>query len=239
MPVEANPGTICTGDALVTPLVRYEFFASPNLWVLDAVYGFFSDYTYPDRFTECDVTTIDEAAQAFSAMLSSLRRSLLMIGAIIPYAGTLPTDPSILPCDGASYLRVDYPDLFSAIGTVYGSVDSSHFNVPDLRGRSILGVGSGSGLSTYSLGDTGGEESHILVTGEIPSHTHTDTGHTHVEGVAAPAAGAAIAGVPIPSAVPAAGVTNSGTANLTSTGGDGAHENRQPYMALNYAIIAF
>ena len=53
------------------------------------------------------------------------------------------------------------------------------FYVPDLRGRSPVGAGAGTGLTTRALGATGGAETHQLVTGEIPAHNHTDSGHTH------------------------------------------------------------
>lgn len=161
-----------------------------------------------------------------------------MIGEIIPYAADTSPDAKFLLCDGASYLRADYPELFSLIGTVYGSVDSTHFNVPDLRGRVPMGQGTGSGLSSRSIGDTVGEETHTLVSSETPSHTHSDSGHTHSEITAIPAVGAAIVGVPIPSAVPGAGITGVGFAGLSSAGGDGAHNNIQPSLVINYLIVA-
>ena len=54
-------------------------------------------------------------------------------------------------------------------------------NTPDLRGRFVLGSGTGSGLTARSVGQAGGEENHALTTSEMPSHTHgvTDPGHGH------------------------------------------------------------
>jgi len=37
--------------------------------------------------------------------------------------------------NGASLDRTTYADLFAVIGTTYGAVDSTHFNIPDHRGR--------------------------------------------------------------------------------------------------------
>jgi len=161
-----------------------------------------------------------------------------VIGEIVAFAGPTSPDSAWLPCDGASLLRSAFPDLFTVIGTTYGAVDSTHFNVPDLQGRTVVGVGSGSGLTPRALGDSFGEETHTLITAEQASHTHVDAGHTHVEGIAAPSVGAAIVGVPVPSAIPAVGVTGSGSANLATSGGDGAHNNIQPSLALNYFIVA-
>jgi len=53
-----------------------------------------------------------------------------------------------------------------------------------------------------------------------------------------PAVGAALVGVPIPSSVPGVGVTGVGNAALSSAGSDGAHNNMQPSLALNYFIVA-
>jgi len=43
---------------------------------------------------------------------------------------------------------------------------------PDLRGRFVLSSGTGSGLTPRSIGQTGGKESHVLSTAEMPSHNH-------------------------------------------------------------------
>jgi microcystin-dependent protein len=48
----------------------------------------------------------------------------------------LDTVPSgYLECNGASLLRADYSDLYTAIGTIYGTADGTHFTLPDFRGR--------------------------------------------------------------------------------------------------------
>lgn len=57
---------------------------------------------------------------------------------------TAPTD--WLLCQGQSLLRADYPELFTAISTTYGSVDATHFSLPDLRVRVPVGAGTGKAL---------------------------------------------------------------------------------------------
>ena len=161
-----------------------------------------------------------------------------MIGEIIAYAGSASPDARWLFCDGSSLLRADYPDLFAVIGVAYGASDGTHFNLPDLRGRVPMAAGAGAGLSARSIGDAIGEETHTLTSAEVPSHSHVDSGHTHSEIVATPSIGAAITGVPVPSAIPGVGVTGLGVANLSSSGGDGAHNNIQPSLAINFLIVA-
>jgi microcystin-dependent protein len=62
--------------------------------------------------------------------------------------------------------------LFSLLGTTYGGDGRSTFALPDLRGRSIVGVGSGPGLNPIRLGTSGGSNSHSLTVAEMPEHNH-------------------------------------------------------------------
>lgn len=102
-------------------------------------------------------------------------------GAMIDFAAAAPPAGWLL-CDGSAVSRTTYATLFGAIGTTWGVGDgSTTFNLPDFRGRSTVGAGTGAGLSTRPLGQTGGEENHILTAAEgaIHSHTVTDPGHSH------------------------------------------------------------
>jgi len=104
-------------------------------------------------------------------------------GGILPYGGSSAPSGYLL-CDGSAVSRTTYATLFGVIGTAFGSGDgSTTFNVPDLRGRSPLGSGTGTGLTARTIGQTGGEENHALTSAENGSHTHTatvtDPGHQH------------------------------------------------------------
>jgi len=208
-------------------------------WIA-TVAGCLNELIYPYNFEPFGAASPAETAGVFAVMFDefSLNGMCRMIGEIIAYAG--PTSPVTewLLCDGSSLLRSDFPDLFSIIGVSYGSADSSHFNLPDLRGRTGLGSGTGSGLTPRSIGDSIGEETHVLTTAEQASHSHSDSGHTHADGNASPALITIGAGVPTASAIPSVGVTGSGSANLDSSGGGGAHNNIQPSLVINYLIVA-
>ena len=86
-----------------------------------------------------------------------------------------------LICDGRSLNRQAYDDLFEIVGTSFGSVSSTTFNLPDMRGRIPGSVGSGSGLTNRHIGDLSGNEYMTLTLNELPAHNHdvTDLGHSH------------------------------------------------------------
>ncbi len=85
-----------------------------------------------------------------------------------------------LECNGSAVSRTTYAALFTAISTTYGPGDgSTTFNLPDFRGRALLGEGQGSGLTNRTRGQTGGVETHALSAGELAAHTHDLGNHTH------------------------------------------------------------
>lgn len=184
-------------------------------------------------------------------------------GVINAYAGATPPTGWLL-CDGSAVSRTTYAKLFSAIGTTYGSGNgSTTFNLPDLRGRIMVGLDNLGGTSANritaseadTLGGSGGEEMHTLNIAEMPMHSHAGTtdsqgNHQHFTGLnQEPGHGR----YGMQSAawsswrhehIHDAGYdtyTNSTGAhvhNITtiSQGNDTPHNNLQPYMAISYII---
>lgn len=75
-------------------------------------------------------------------------------------------------CQGQIITIASNTALFSILGTVYGGNGTTTFGLPDLRGRTIVGVGTGPGLSTYSLGQMGGTETDTISVLQMPAHVH-------------------------------------------------------------------
>jgi microcystin-dependent protein len=150
------------------------------------------------------------------------------VGAVIAY-GSSTAPEGWLNCLGQEVYRGDYPDLFAVIGTTYGAGNgTTTFNLPNLAGRVVVGQGSGSGLTSRSMGATGGSETHALTTNEMPSHSHDVSNTVQKSGLNTPS-----------------GLDNDGseidTVNTVSTastsnGGGEAHNNMQPFAVLNYII---
>lgn len=100
-------------------------------------------------------------------------------GSIGAYAGSSAPSGWLL-CDGTSYAQSSYPNLYSAIGTVYGSSGGGYFSVPNLLGRITCGVNSGDS-NFQGLNVSGGQKQVTITTATMPSHNHGvyDPGHGH------------------------------------------------------------
>ena len=134
----------------------------------------------------------------------------LITGEVKLYAGDV-APAGFLFCDGASYVRSTYGALFSVIGTKYGTADATHFNVPDVQGRTVVGRGTHADVAT--LGNSDGISA---VASRRPKHKHTvnEVAHNH----SYTAGGGASAGNP------GGGVTAGSTASTTGGKTTGTHQ---------------
>jgi microcystin-dependent protein len=152
---------------------------------------------------------------------SDLNLMVVPCGAVLPFAGTsIPSN--WLLCDGSAVSRSTYSDLFSKIGTTFGSGDgSTTFNLPNLKGKVPVGLDA-SQTEFDTLGETGGAKTHTLTISEMPAHDHT---------------GSYGQGFSVGSSV-IQGLTSNSTAtqNVPSQGGGQAHNNLQPYLVLRFII---
>ena len=138
-------------------------------------------------------------------------------------------------CDGSLLSIGNYWELFSLLGTMYGGDGKETFAVPDLRGRVAMHVGQGPGLTNRSLGEMGGDQSHLLLASQIPQHDHAV--------MASSASGTSSIPTGLHPAQHAAGNLMYGTgpdavlgAPTSETGAYQPHQNMQPFLGLNYCI---
>jgi microcystin-dependent protein len=122
--------------------------------------------------------------------------------------------------------------LFAILGTTYGGNGTSNFALPNLQGRVPVHAGGGS----TALGGKGGEEQHGLTYAELPAHSHLLGSYN--QATSNDPAGHVMAakprrGVNVYVSPPNNQQLDDGAA---SSGGDKPHENRQPYLVLNYVI---
>ena len=119
--------------------------------------------------------------------------------------------------------------LFSLLGTYFGGNGVQTFALPNLQGRTPLGMNT-----TYPIGASGGEAQHTLTQAEVPSHTHTLQAATTGAGMNSPT-GAILAGGGANIFVPSANLKAMQPQALAAVGGQ-PHENRQPYLVMNWCI---
>ena len=142
-------------------------------------------------------------------------------------------------CDGSVVQISQNEALYNLIGTTYGGNGTTNFFLPNLLGRIPVHQGNVQG-ATFVIGQSAGTEAVQLTTGQLPTHTHaamaasgggtsnspagnTWTGWTGAQYVTATANG----NVPMsPQA-------------LSMTGGNVAHDNVMPFMAVNFIISLF
>jgi len=121
--------------------------------------------------------------------------------------------------------------LFSLLGTTFGGDGRTTFGLPDLRSRSIVGMGHGAGLDNISWGERGGAINHTLTVAQMPSHSHNIAVNS-AGGDEANPAGSHIAGH-------AGGFSEDANANLAApshTGGSQAFNIRNPFLGINVCI---
>jgi microcystin-dependent protein len=161
------------------------------------------------------------------------------VGEIRMFAGTFaPVGWAF--CNGQTLPISENETLFNLIGTTYGGDGQETFDLPDLRGRAPKHQGTGLGLNTYIIGETGGVEEVTLTVQQIPNHRHALLATTG-SGTTADPKGNIVASSPS-SATYVDGVTPGNAlaaTSLTARGGSQAHDNRMPYLAVNHIISLF
>jgi microcystin-dependent protein len=239
LPIDAAHATLARIDTIVGRLTRTGTFAGKAaLAVVKGTPG--ASPTAP--VTTQDVNTwevkLGEVAVPAAAVaivtgnVSTVGRqiagSVLPAGSIQAFAAT--TAPiGWLLCDGAAVSRTTYATLFALISTTFGVGDgSTTFNVPNMKGRVIVGRDAAQ-TEFDALGETGGEKTHLLTAAEsgVPAHTHGFSTHDHTlvnkSGGGANAASDKFS---------ATGTTSANAAAAAAS----AHNNLQPYIAVAYII---
>lgn len=109
--------------------------------------------------------------------LTTVSNAITPLGAIIEYPSATPPNANFLVANGQAIGRTFYVNLFTLIGTTFGTGDgTTTFNIPNLTDRMTITAGN-----LYALAATGGAVNQTLAKNQIPSGllTLTDPGHTH------------------------------------------------------------
>ena len=138
--------------------------------------------------------------------------------------------------------------LFALIGTTYGGDGQVTFGLPDMRGRVLIGQGTGPSLSSYVVGQESGTETVTITSNTMPTHSHSTIAYNTPATSSGPA-GLVMAKTPpqVPGSPqnslwylnPAVGAPIATTLpadTLSNSGGSQPHDNLAPFLALNYII---
>ncbi|TFB14678.1 phage tail protein [Filobacillus milosensis] len=146
-------------------------------------------------------------------------------------------------CNGQLLPISQNTTLFSIIGTTYGGDGKTTFALPDLNGRTAMHQGNGEGLSSRELGEKGGQSEVTLTLEEIPSHSHVPGSHTNADqespenAVWADVKGSIVSTPDAYTNIKPDIAMNA--QSLQFEGGNDPHNNRQPYVGLNFIICLF
>jgi microcystin-dependent protein len=121
--------------------------------------------------------------------------------------------------------------IFSLVGTTYGGNGIQNFALPNLQGRTPVGVGNG-----INYGEIAGVESVTLLSVNVPPHIHTLNASGASASSGRPAAGDMLAGGGSSNFVGPASLGSMNPATVSTVGGNQPHENRQPYLVMTWCI---
>ncbi|EHA1125968.1 phage tail protein [Vibrio navarrensis] len=148
-------------------------------------------------------------------------------------------------CDGQLMYIAQNQALYAVIGSMYGGDGSTTFAVPKLQGCSPISAGTGPGLTPRPLSYGGGSSTCALNYTQMPAHTHQLYGQLGPASVsdptdAVPSILRDSATTP-PTPIPRYNMTDDpdtymDEGTLAYAGTSAPHENRQPYLALNFCI---
>lgn len=160
-------------------------------------------------------------------------QELPVVGEIRMFAGDF-APVGFLMCDGGLYPMDQYADLFNVIGTMYGGDGQTTFAVPDLRGRIPVHPGP-----SFGLAESGGSESVVLLTGQLPAHTHDLRGFVGTATSDDPAGRVPATSVAGDLAYAYTTNTTLHPASIDVAGAAAPHTNMQPTLAFCYIIATF
>jgi len=146
-------------------------------------------------------------------------------------------------CNGQLMAITSNTALFSILGIAYGGDGKSTFGLPNLQSRVVVGAGQGGPLTPWGLGQVAGSDSVTILATEMPMHNHQITGMNNPGTALVPddssylsrdvRGGSGVIQYMQTSATPS---TLMAPNTLGVSGGTQAHENRQPFLVMNYCI---
>ena len=254
--IERLSGTYASGDgkehSIITMMTLHEFANVATLQLFDDSIGLDATHVHlTSTHGEGSIqlngdTNIDGDTKIWGQFqVVNLAGEIKMwAGDAIPYGWLL--------CDGSEVSKTDYPELYGAIGDLWGvPSSSSNFKLPNLTGRVPVGYNSADTDTTETFGQVGatggarGAWYHTHTIGSSGAHSHASVGRVEGSG----------SGANIFESFNGASKTRAVSVPRTGTNGTHTHSpgasgsagnklavdkaNMPPYAVVKYIICAF
>jgi microcystin-dependent protein len=142
-------------------------------------------------------------------------------------------------CEGQTLAIAENEVLFQLIGTTYGGDGEQTFNLPNLASRVPIHMGTAPSGTTYQLAEQAGVEQVTLNAQTTPIHNHPFLVSTASAGQSAPAGAMPGNSASLDLYIENVGAVGLNAQAITPTGGSQPHENRQPFLVINFIISLF
>ncbi|MDO7172887.1 phage tail protein [Mariniflexile sp. AS56] len=140
-------------------------------------------------------------------------------------------------CEGQILSISQNTALFSLLGTTYGGDGRTTFALPDLRGRTMINLGTGPGLSNITWGEKGGNENTTLTPQNLPAHNHPVSIPVNTAGGAESTPGGQnIASHTNAFSEEVTAGKSLAPFNTANTGNNTSFSNREPFLGTNICI---
>ncbi len=175
-------------------------------------------------------TELENQEESIENAITEIYNQQEILKSMMPIGSTMQWFADVIPknwllCNGQAVNRTEYSELFSTLGTKYGTGNgSTTFNLPNLKGKVAVGLDVND-TEFNTLGKTGGEKKHQLTINELPEHqmSFKDGGKLLV------ASGNTYG-------VPDYVIKNGQTLYSNPIGGNQSHNNLQPYIVCQYIM---
>lgn len=144
-----------------------------------------------------------------------------------------------LKCHGQLLPISEYDVLFNLIGTTYGGDGVQTFALPDFRGRTLIGVGQGPGLSNRTVGELGGSRTATLTAANLPAHSHSIGANTGAGTTSSPTNAVLANTGTLDKEFATSANTSMGSTGMSGSLSPAPIDITQPFTGINYIISVY
>jgi microcystin-dependent protein len=199
--IDLSTAATSVGTNLLSAAVDTNYYPTDIVWNTGTTSGPTLDLTMAGGAPDITAVAIPVASDTASGVVNTTTQSfagdktftgdvsisgsfnIIPSGSIQMFAGAS-APAGWLVCNGAGFSSITYPDLAAVVGDIYGAHSGTTYYLPNMSGRVPIGAGTATGAAgatAHTMGQYGGEETHVLIVSEMPVHTHIQDSHNHTQ----------------------------------------------------------